>query len=134
MSAAIPGGFSPPQPQESLRSSWGLTDNSMPRDYYEVLGLKRDASEDAIKRAYRQLAREHHPDRNPGDKQAETRFKEVQEAYDILSDKSKREVYDRYGFTPPGGAPGGGGGGGPFRWGGADPGGVHVEGMDPEAA
>src|SRR6185312_13440252 len=76
----------------------------MPRDYYEVLGVKKDASEDDIKKAYRKLARQYHPDRNPGDKQAETHFKEVQEAYDVLSDKAKRERYDRFGF------PGGGGG------------------------
>lgn len=88
----------------------------MPRDYYEVLGVKRDADADAIKRAYRKLAREHHPDRNPGDKQAETRFKEVQEAYDVLSDKAKRAQYDQFGFAGPqqgaNGAPGG------FHWGG----------------
>jgi len=86
----------------------------MPRDYYEVLGVKRDANEEAIKRAYRKLAREHHPDRNPGDKQAEARFKEVQEAYDVLGDKEKRAQYDQFGFDgPPGwpnGVPGGGGG------------------------
>lgn len=86
----------------------------MPRDYYEVLGVNRDASEDEIKRAWRKLAREFHPDRNPGDKQAETRFKEVQEAFDVLSDKNKRAQYDQFGFAGPGpgsnGAPGGFGG------------------------
>ena len=71
----------------------------MPRDPYEVLGVARSASEDEIKRAYRKLARQHHPDRNPGDKQAETRFKEVQDAYDVLSDKEKRQQYDRFGFA-----------------------------------
>ena len=79
----------------------------MPRDYYEVLGVPKTASEDEIKKSYRKLARQFHPDRNPGDKQAESRFKEVQDAYDILSDKKKREQYDRFGFVGPGEAPGG---------------------------
>jgi curved DNA-binding protein len=88
----------------------------MPRDYYEVLGVKRDASEEEIRKAYRKLARQHHPDRNPGDKQAAARFKEVQEAYDVLGDKDKRAQYDRFGHMPEGmgGFPwGAGGGGGP---------------------
>jgi DnaJ-class molecular chaperone len=107
----------------------------MPRDPYEVLGVARNASEEDIKKAYRKLARQHHPDRNPGDKQAETRFKEVQDAYDILSDKTKREQYDRFGFAGPG--PGGfGGGGGPrggsFRWEGGAPFG-GAEGIDLES-
>jgi DnaJ-class molecular chaperone len=107
----------------------------MPRDYYEVLGVKRDASDAEIKSAYRKLARKYHPDRNPGDKQAEENFKEVQTAYDILSDKEKRARYDRFGFAGENGGFGGAGGGGPFRWGaGAGPGGVNVEGMDPAAA
>lgn len=67
------------------------------RDYYEILGVARDASADAIKKAYRGLARKYHPDVNPGDKSAETRFKEAQQAYDILSDAEKRALYDRYG-------------------------------------
>jgi DnaJ-class molecular chaperone len=67
------------------------------RDYYEILGVARDASADAIKKAYRALARKHHPDVNPGNKAAEARFKEVQQAYDILSDKEKRARYDRFG-------------------------------------
>ena len=86
----------------------------MPRDPYEVLGVARTASEDDIKKSYRKLARQYHPDRNPGDKQAEANFKEVQEAYDLLSDKDKRAQYDRFGFTA--GAGQGGPGGGPFRW------------------
>ena len=89
----------------------------MPRDYYEVLGVQKDASVDEIKRAYRQLAKKHHPDRNPGDKQAEARFKEMQEAYDVLSDKAKRQQYDQFGFAgPQPQGPGGGPGG--FQWGG----------------
>lgn len=97
----------------------------MPRDYYDVLGLKRDASEEDIKRAYRKLAREHHPDRNPGDKTAETRFKEVQEAYDILSDKTKRGQYDQFGFAGQGAGPNGAPGG--FQWGGGFGEGVEVD-------
>jgi DnaJ-class molecular chaperone len=86
----------------------------VPRDYYEVLGINREASEADVKKAYRKLARQYHPDRNPGDKTAETRFKEVQEAYDVLSDKTKRSQYDRFGFTGP--QAGNGAGGGPFQW------------------
>src|SRR6476661_7862113 len=89
----------------------------MPRDYYETLGVGRTASEDEIKKAYRKLAREYHPDRNPGDKKAEAKFKEVQEAYDVLSDKTKRSQYDRFGRVGPDGGVGGGPGGTTFRWG-----------------
>src|SRR5271155_154716 len=85
----------------------------MPRDYYEVLGVGKSASADEIKKAYRKLARQFHPDRNPGDKQAETKFKEVQEAYDLLSDKDKRAQYDQFGFAGP---QMGGAGPGGFRW------------------
>ena len=67
------------------------------RDYYEILGVARDATPEAIKKAYRALARKYHPDVNPGDKSAEARFKEVQHAYDILSDKEKRARYDQFG-------------------------------------
>jgi molecular chaperone DnaJ len=67
------------------------------KDYYEVLGVKREASEREIKQAYRKLARKHHPDVNPGDKNAEAKFKEVNEAYEVLSDKDKRAKYDRFG-------------------------------------
>lgn len=67
------------------------------RDYYEVLGVKRDASDDEVKKAYRKLARKFHPDLNPGDKTAEDRFKKLQEAYDVLSDAENRKLYDQYG-------------------------------------
>src|SRR3954454_22552272 len=67
------------------------------RDYYEVLGVARDATPEAIKKAYRGMARKYHPDVNPGDKAAEGKFKEVQQAYDILSEPEKRALYDRYG-------------------------------------
>jgi DnaJ-class molecular chaperone len=67
------------------------------RDYYDVLGVARDATPEAIKKAYRALARKNHPDVNPGDKSAEARFKEIQHAYDILSDQEKRTRYDQFG-------------------------------------
>ena len=69
----------------------------MARDYYDVLGLKRGASQKEIKQAYRKLARKHHPDVNPGDKGAEERFKEINSAYEVLNDAEKRQKYDRYG-------------------------------------
>ena len=71
-----------------------------PPDYYQVLGVARDAGEADIKRAFRQMAMQFHPDRNPGDKQAETRFKEANEAYAVLSDPDKRAHYDRFGTAP----------------------------------
>lgn len=78
------------------------------KDYYEILGVKRDASADEIRKAYRRLARKYHPDLNPGDKAAEERFKIVQEAYDVLSDPKKRQMYDTYGFYSESGFPGAG--------------------------
>ncbi|HUP65383.1 MAG TPA: molecular chaperone DnaJ [Thermoanaerobaculia bacterium] len=76
------------------------------RDYYEVLGVARDASVDEIKKAYRRLALKHHPDKNPGDKVAEERFKEAAEAYAVLSDSDKRASYDRFGHAGMGGGVG----------------------------
>ena len=82
------------------------------RDYYEVLGLERDAGEDQIKSAYRRLALKYHPDRNPGDGEAEASFKEASEAYEILSDSERRQKYDRFGHA---GVEGNFGSGG-FQW------------------
>jgi len=69
------------------------------RDYYEVLGLQRGASKDEIKKAYRRLAVQYHPDKNPGNKEAEEKFKEATEAYEVLSDDQKRAAYDQFGFA-----------------------------------
>ena len=82
------------------------------RDYYEVLGVAKTASEDEIKKAYRKIAIKYHPDRNPGDKEAEEKFKEAAEAYDVLHDAKKRQQYDQFGFDGPMGAGGFGGFGG----------------------
>jgi molecular chaperone DnaJ len=82
------------------------------RDYYEVLGISRDSSAEDIKKAYRQLARKFHPDVNQGDAGAEDKFKEVGEAYEVLSDAQKRGAYDRFGHTASGGSGGGFGAGG----------------------
>lgn len=80
------------------------------KDYYETLGVAKSADAEEVRKAYRKLARKYHPDLNPGDKAAEDRFKNVQEAYDILSDDEKRKTYDQYGFYSPNIPPNGGGG------------------------
>lgn len=84
------------------------------RDFYDVLGVNRDASEDDIKKAYRKLAMKYHPDRNPDSKEAENKFKEVKEAYEILSDAQKRAAYDQYGHAGVDSQAGMGGGGAGF--------------------
>ena len=81
------------------------------RDYYEVLGVSKDASADDIKKAYRKLTKENHPDLHPGDKACEERFKEGNEAYEVLSDPEKRKKYDQFGHA---GVSGAAGNGGPF--------------------
>ena len=69
------------------------------RDYYEVLGVEKGAVKDDIKKAYRKLAIQYHPDKNPGDKVSEDKFKEATEAYEVLGDDQKRQTYDRFGFA-----------------------------------
>ena len=93
------------------------------RDYYEVLGVSKNASDDEIKKAYRKLAVKYHPDKNPGNKEAEEKFKEISEAHEVLSDKQKRARYDQFGHAGVNGAAGGAygnpfGGGNPFGQGG----------------
>ena len=81
-------------------------------DYYQTLGVSRETNAADIKRAYRRLAMKHHPDRNAGDSSAEEKFKEIQEAYDVLSNEEKRAAYDRFGHAAFDGMGGGGGGNG----------------------
>ncbi|MDW8198191.1 MAG: J domain-containing protein [Gemmataceae bacterium] len=115
----------------------------MPRDPYEVLGVSRSATAEEINKAYRKLSKKYHPDRNPGDKEADAKYKEVQAAYDILGDEKKRAQYDQFGFAGPqtgfsggqaegfpGGFPGGFSGGFPGGFA-TGPGGVQ---FDPETA
>jgi len=111
---------------------------TMPRDPYEVLGVSKSASADEIQKAYRKLSKKHHPDRNPGDKQADVAYKEVQEAYEVIGDATKKANFDQFGFAgpPQAGFPGGGGGG---FGGGGFPGGFTGGGgggpnIDPEMA
>lgn len=91
----------------------------MAKDYYETLGVSKDASAEEIKKAYRQLAKKYHPDRNKGDETAAQQFKEVNEAYQVLSDDTKRKQYDMYGSAEPGAGGFGGGGFGGFDFGGS---------------
>jgi len=84
------------------------------KDYYSLLNVARSATADEIKKAYRKLAMQYHPDKNPGDKKSEEKFKEFSEAYEVLSDPKKREMYDQFGHAGAQGGFGGGGPGGPF--------------------
>jgi len=98
------------------------------KDYYQILGVPRNASSDDIRKAYRKLAMKYHPDRNPGDNQAEERFKEINEAYQVLNDSQKRAHYDRVGSAYSSWQQRGGQGGFDWgRWAGASPGGTRVE-------
>ena len=105
----------------------------MPRDPYDVLGVSKSATAEEINKAYRKLSKKYHPDRNPGDKEADAKYKEVQTAHDVLGDATKKAQFDQFGFAgPQTGFPGGGGGGG-FP-GGGFPGGAGGAQFDPEAA
>ena len=98
-------------------------------DYYETLGLNKKATAEELRKAYRKLARKYHPDLNPGDKSAEDRFKNVQEAYDVLSEPRKRQMYDQYGFYSDAGFPGAGPGPGAHKSSGPRPN-VDFSGFD----
>ena len=111
----------------------------MPRDPYEVLGVSKSATAEEINKAYRKLSKKYHPDRNPGDKQADASYKEVQTAHDILGDANKKAQFDQFGHVgSQAGFPGGGGGGFPGGFpgggGGGFPGGGGGMNFDPEAA
>ena len=97
------------------------------RDYYEVLGVAKNANADEIKKAYRKAAIKYHPDKNPGDKEAEEKFKEAAEAYDVLSNPDKRARYDQFGHAGMSGAAGGAGGFGGFSGGGFSGGGLFSQ-------
>ena len=90
------------------------------RDYYEVLGINKTADDEEIKKAYRRMAKKYHPDMNPGDKEAEAKFKEVNEAYAVLSDPEKKQIYDQYGHDGLDSSGGGQGFGGFGGFGGVD--------------
>ena len=90
------------------------------RDYYEVLGVSKDVDDATLKKAYRKVAKKYHPDMNPGDKEAEKKFKEASEAYAVLSDPEKRKQYDQFGHAAFEGGAGGAGGYGGFDFNGAD--------------
>jgi curved DNA-binding protein len=103
----------------------------MAEDYYKILGVRRDASQAEIQKAYRELARKYHPDMNPNDKSAKAKFQQVQKAFDVLGDAEKREMYDRYGSSFETMGAGGPRGGPTWRGGpGSGPGGVGPEGFD----
>src|SRR2546425_13306026 len=89
-------------------------------DFYQTLGVERGAETEEIRKAYRKLARKHHPDLNPGDKSAEEHFKKVQEAYDVLSDPKKKQMYDQVGYYSENGAPAAGARGAHMGFGGVD--------------
>jgi curved DNA-binding protein len=93
-------------------------------DLYKILGVSKTSSQDEIKKAYRKLSRKHHPDMNPDNPSAEAKFKEIQNAFDVLGDETKRKQYDTFGSTFPGG---GGPGGSPFPWGGQGGGGSPID-------
>src|ERR1700682_6352225 len=103
-------------PPATIRARYTSRHAMAEKDYYALLGVKKAATDDEIKKAYRSLAKKHHPDKNKGNKDAENKFKEISEAYAVLSDKEKREQYDRLGkeaFNFGGaGGPGAGGFGG----------------------
>ena len=106
-------------------------DGGMAEDYYKTLGIRRNASQAEIQKAYRELARKFHPDLNPDDKAAKSKFQQIQNAFDVLNDPEKREMYDRYGSSFETMGAGGTQGGTPWGGGfGSGPGGFHVEDVD----